>query len=147
MTEYRIVKLANRPIDHRMYDGKIDREYYDMDFYVVEYRNRPSIWNLWRPRWKRVTYNMERYLRSPYTWSWNRVYICTSDGIYNVGSYIPGQENAKKLLDEFKTKYETNEKHGGSVDIEDRVVYSELDKHREGIDIRKDLDKLLAKKK
>lgn len=157
MPDYRIVKIGKCPVNSNTYDGNIQKEFLKEDFYVVEYRvDKPSIWNLWHPRWRRVTYNMERHLRLGYG-SWNydwksdsiKPHVCTYDGWYEVGVYIPRLEAAKKILKEFKKEFEHNEAQGGDVNPGNTVVYSEF----EGIEtpknsnIREDLDKLLTKKK
>lgn len=151
MADYRIVKIGTCPISHRTYDGHVDENFFKEDFYVVEYRNKPSIWNLWNPKWRRVTYNMERHLRLGYNPRWNdyQPHICTDDGIYEVGVYIPRLEAAKKILKEFKKEFEHNEAQGGDVNPGNTVVYSEFEgiETQKNTNIREDLDKLLAKKK
>lgn len=157
MADYRIVKIGKCPVNARTYDGHIQQEFLNEDFYVVEYRkDKPSIWNLWHPRWRRVTYNMERHLRLGYdSWnkSWmsdaNKPHVCTYDGWYEVGVYIPRLEAAKKILKEFKKEFEHNEAQGGDVNPGNTVVYSEFEgiETQKNSNIREDLDKLLTKKK
>lgn len=146
MMEYRIVKLGTRPIDRNTYDGNVKEFFFDEDFYVVEYRNnKPSIWNLWHPKWHPVTYNMEHYLRHGNGWNPARPRPCNDDGIYDIGIYIPGLETAKAILAEFKKYNETNEKHGGDVKTGNIVVYSELEDKNSAV--MGGFDSLLKKKK
>ena len=59
MPDYRIVKIGKCPVNSSTYDGNIQTAFLKEDFYVVEYRvDKPSIWNLWHPKWRRVTYNI-----------------------------------------------------------------------------------------
>ena len=157
MADYRIVKIGKCPVNSNTYDGNIARGFFKEDFYVVEYRiDKPSIWNLWHPRWRRVTYNMERHLCLGYN-SWNETWIsdsnkprvCTSDGLYKVGVYIPRLDAAKKILKEFKKEFEHNEANGGDVIPGNTVVYSEFEgiETQKNTNIREDLDKLLSKEK
>ena len=89
--------------------------------------------------------------------SWNdswksdsvRPHVCTSDGWYEVGVYIPRLEAAKKILKEFKKEFEHNESNGGDVNPGNTVVYSEFEGNEtpNNSNIREDFDKLLTKKK
>jgi hypothetical protein len=99
---------------------------------------------------------MERHLRLGYN-SWNNNWmsvnskprVCTYDGWYEVGVYIPRLEAAKKILKEFKKELEHNEAQGGDVNPGNTVVYSEFEgiEPQKNTNIREDLDKLLTKKK
>ena len=149
MSGYRIVKIGKCPVNSSTYDGNIEEGFLKEDFYVVEYRvDKPSIWNLWHPKWRRVTYDMERFLCLGYG-GWREPYICTYDDIYEVGVYIPGLKRAKAILEEFKKQNENNEAQGGDVNPGNTVVYSEFDgiETQKNTNIREDLDKLLTKKK
>ena len=149
MADYRIVKLGKRPVDSYTYDGNVEKGFLDETFYVVEYRNdKPSFWNLWHPKWRRVTYDMERYLRLGYN-DWRKPRVCAYDGIYDVGVYIPGLKTAKAILEEFKKQNENNEVQGSDVELGNTVVYSEFEgiETSKNTNIREDLDKLLTKKK
>ena len=157
MADYRIVKIGKCPVNANTYDGNIEKGFLKEDFYIVEYRvDKPSIWNLWHPKWRRVTYNMERHLRLGYnscndTWMSDnsKPRVCTYDGVYEVGVYIPRLEAAKKILKEFKKEFEHNEAQGGDVNPGNIVVYSEFEgiEQQKNTNIREDLDKLLTKKK
>lgn len=79
----------------------------------------------------------------------NKPHVCTYDGWYEVGVYIPRLEAAKKILKEFKKEFEHNETQGGDVNPGNTVVYSEFEgtETPKNSNIREDLDKLLTKKK
>ena len=97
--EFRIVKTKARP--EHSYPGK----YRNVDWFIVQYRDNPSIWNFWRPKWKYLKYNQEEFLEynsitEPKIWS-----ISMTGGAWANGSLIPTYELALQLLDMFKYQH------------------------------------------
>ena len=106
--DFRIIKTKARPKHHwsSKYDG--------VDWFIVQYRNDPSIWNLWSPRWKKLIYNQEEHLRYPSITKPKLVsaYCCSC---WRPGYLIPTYKLAWQLLDTFKNKHNYVEDNGEEI--------------------------------
>lgn len=115
--KYRIVELAKQP----ELKFELAKEWYNSKWYAVEYQDEePSISNLGCPRWKRLNYNMEKVLRYGTGYCSYKPRVRDSDGIWDVGPYIPSLKMAKSLLEEFLEQRKAKEEQNKP----DRVVLS-----------------------
>lgn len=92
--QYRIIEISKRP----NFDFTVSRTWDDVKkWYVIEYKNDTLL-----NTWKRITYNMEKILHyGELEYGSYKPTICTQDGVWKIGPYIPTLEMAKRLLNQF----------------------------------------------
>ena len=98
--EFRIVKTKARPEYSWPY------KYNDVDWFIVQYRKEPSIWNFWKPKWKNLKYNQQEFLQYNSITSPKLTSLADTGSLFASGSLIPTYKLALRLLDMFKYKHD-----------------------------------------
>ena len=96
--EFRIVKTKARP------EYSYPCKYHGVDWFIVQYREEPSFWNLWRPTWKNLKYNQQEFLEYN-SITKPKLNTIGSSTMWASGSLIPTYELAWQLLDMFKYRH------------------------------------------
>ena len=96
--EFRIVKTKARP------EYSYPYKYHGVDWFIVQYKDEPSLWNLCHPSWKNLKYNQQEFLE--YNSITKPKLVSIGDcGTWASGSLIPTYELAWQLLDMFKYRH------------------------------------------
>lgn len=97
--EFRIVKTKARP------EYSYPYKYHGVDWFIVQYKDEPSLWNLWHPSWKNLKYNQQEFLEYNSITNPKLVSICNS-----IKEYVNNDPYLSDLKKSGEKKVETRSK-------------------------------------